>query len=208
MMLRLKPSLIAFLPFFLPFFLGVFLSLAPAFAAPCPPHIDPVYCQMAEATGGHISTPEDDLAATILTQMDEAKQTRELQSSVLDVAATLRALPVLWLLLLAPLMPLLTMLGLSFKRQPSPLNHAVFAFGTASAPLLTLGTLGALMGDGFSLNITALTMGALMSGALCLPALVFSLIARHHKPTLWGGSLLISGLTAYAIYIILYRGLH
>ncbi len=193
---------------FLPFFLGVFLTLAPAIADPCPPHVDPAYCQMAQATGGQISTPEDDLAATILTQMDDAKQTRELQNSVLDFVAAIQGKPLILVLFLAPLMPLLTMLVLSLKQRPSAVNHLIFAVGVGSAPLLTLAALGAMTDDEFSLNITALTIGALATGTLCLPALAFSLIARHHKPTLWVGSLLISGLTAYAIYIILFRGLH
>jgi hypothetical protein len=43
---------------------------------------------------------------------------------------------------------------------------------------------------------------------LTMLALIFSLIARHHKPTLWIGAMILSGFTAYSLYKILYQGLN
>lgn len=196
--------------------LGLFAS-GQAFAADCPAGVDPVYCQVAAATGGQVlSGSPDEVAAQL-----NAVTADRMDPVVLSPETPLEALFHLRLSYLAPFLAALFPLILTFilmRKSPRSWRfHWLYGAACASGPLGLMLVLFAwdVDSNGLSSRVDlrdALLIAAGVIGFVCLPLVMLwaalSLFCQQNKVVLWGGAASSALATLWLTYYVLWNGVH
>ncbi len=193
------------------------LTGRPALAADCPAGADPVYCQMAEATGGKvISGSPDEVAAQLNTAMAD-----RMNPVVLAPETPLEALLQFRLEYLAPFLaafiPLTLMLVLMRKAPRRPYFHWFYGAVCAAGPLGFMMIIFAIdvAQHGFAPRIdlrvaSMITVSVL--GFVCIPLVtlwaILSWLSKGNKLALWGGAVSSALATLWLTYYVLWIGVH
>lgn len=181
-----------------------------ASAADCPAGADPVYCQVAEATGGKVysGSPEEVTQQLMADEAARAAESRRIE--VARQAAETREQLKEWAPVILPLLlPLLLTMVLTRRPRRSLLFDVGYGLACATAPIGVLIEYLYVFSQGYSssalLGLLDITSIAVIL-VLAVPAFMLSWLTKGDKGLLWGGAAMSGLIVGSLVYFLVSGG--